>query len=189
MTTRNPLLWRGPSTAAVVRVTFGALAIAVVCLLAALPTASLTAAGVRAPSVGTVATYAIASPHVVEVTGIENRWHIRYPGPDGLLRTPDDVLGSDDLHVPAGVVTRLLLRSGDYIYNLRLPHLSLAEVAIPELDFHLEFREDRPGQYPLKGDPMCGRPHEDLPAYLIVESEDAYRAALHELAADRIGAE
>jgi heme/copper-type cytochrome/quinol oxidase subunit 2 len=95
----------------------------------------------------------------VRITGHDYQWRIRYAGPDGVLETADDVLGSRDLYLPAHAQIRLELCSDDFAYTLYLPHQDLMEVAVPQMPCELEFQTDAPGSYELLGSQMCGYTH------------------------------
>jgi cytochrome c oxidase subunit 2 len=112
----------------------------------------------------------IPEPYQVEITGQKYRWHVRYPGPDGALDSPDDFTDERDVHVPVGVETVLQLRSADYVYLLSLPQFHLKEIAVPTLDFTLTLRPTAVGEYDLDGDEFCGDPHPELKGSLIVQS-------------------
>jgi len=166
MTVHSRTSYRGIRARSVARV--GLVLIAVAC--SALAFARSGVPPVRARS--------IVAPHVIQITGTRYAWHVRYPGADGVLGTDDDVRGRRDLHVPAGVATRVLLRSRDYIYSLRVPSLDLNQVAIPAIDFELHIDVAEVGRHPLNGGQMCGITHPALQGTVVVESEEAYWAAL-----------
>ena len=132
--------------------------------------------GADGPEVGHLEAAALPDVFEVEITGEEFVFHIRYPGPDGVLWTKDDLHGERDLHVPAGHQTKVHLRSRDYIYNLTLPHLGLKEPAVPGLEFTLEFKQDTPGTFELLGDQMCGWKHPSLLGRLVVEPPERWQA-------------
>ncbi len=99
---------------------------------------------------------------VVEVTGDEFNWYFRYPGPDGELGTSDDRHSVQDLYLPANSQVELNLHSNDYVYNFALPDLDLQEIAVPGLDFGLQFSTSDERTMQLLGDQMCGFEHETL---------------------------
>lgn len=99
---------------------------------------------------------------VVEVTGDEFNWYFRYPGPDGELGTSDDRHSVQDLYLPANSQVELDLNSNDYVYNFALPDLDLQEIAVPGLDFGLQFSTSDERTMQLLGDQMCGFEHETL---------------------------
>ena len=99
---------------------------------------------------------------VVEVTGDEFNWYFRYPGPDGELGTADDRHSVQDLYLPANSRVDLNLKSKDYVYTFALPDLDLQEIAVPGLDFSLQFSTSDEETLQLLGDQMCGFAHETL---------------------------
>ncbi len=117
----------------------------------------------------------------VEMTGTRTGWRVRYPGADGQLATPDDVLLAGDVHVPQDANIVLKLHSSDYVYILAIPELGLKEAAVPGLEFRLEFRPCHAGRFALKGDQLCGEPdpHPELQRKLIVEPRDRFLAWLN----------
>jgi len=107
---------------------------------------------------------------VVEVTGDAYRWHLRYPGADGVLGNQDDVVAMRNIRLPTHTPTILQLRSRDFVYKLRLPHLDLVEIAVPEQEFALEFDSGPAGGHELRGDQFCGFSHPDLLGTLHVDA-------------------
>ncbi len=107
---------------------------------------------------------------VIRVRGEDYQWHVRYPGPDGVLDTADDVLGLRDLHVPARKTVRIDLESADYIYGFRIPELGVNQMAVPELDFAAQLFAEEAGSHPLMGDQMCGFAHESLLGQVVVHA-------------------
>jgi len=71
----------------------------------------------------------------VETTGRKFQWHHRYPGPDGRLRTADDIFAEGNLHLPEHTKTTVRLTSEDFIYTLSLPQIGVKEMAVPEMFF------------------------------------------------------
>jgi heme/copper-type cytochrome/quinol oxidase subunit 2 len=110
----------------------------------------------------------------VEVTGDDYQWYLRYPGPDGELGTADDVGAMRDVHLPAHTTSVLRLHSRDFVYKLRLPHLGIAEIAVPEQEFTLEFDSGPPGTHELRGDQFCGFSHPDLIGTLHVDAPEDF---------------
>ncbi len=110
---------------------------------------------------------------VVEVTGDEFNWYFRYPGPDGELGTDDDRHSVQDLYLPANARVDLNLNSNDYVYTFALPDLELQEIAVPDLDFGLQFSTQDETTLQLLGDQMCGFAHETLIGKVYVRANGA----------------
>ena len=115
------------------------------------------------------------SPFVIEVTGSDFQWHLLYPGDDGQFHTGDDARALRHIHVPANSRIRLVLRSDDYLYQLGFPEMRLKEIAVPDLEFALEFESGAPGTFELRGDQFCGYSHPDLKGELVVQSGTDFR--------------
>jgi len=115
-------------------------------------------------------------PLIVDITGDEYEWQIRYPGPDGLPDTTDDHHALQHLVLPTLTDVKLRLHSRDYLYTLALPHLDLKEIAIPDLTFHLEFNTGSRGVHELLGDQMCGYSHPKLMGKLRVVSHNEFES-------------
>ena len=110
----------------------------------------------------------------IEITGYEFQWHVRYPGPDGELGTADDVQDRQHVRVPVGRDVELVLHSRDYIYSLALPHVSLKEIAVPDLTFALRLTPESVGSFELRGDQFCGYSHPDLIGEFVVMTESDF---------------
>ena len=113
-------------------------------------------------------------PLVIDITGSEYRRHYRYPGPDRELGTADDILRLGDLHLSINTPVAFQLKSEDYIYTFKLPHIDQIKMAVPEMVFTLEFTPDSLGTFVLEGDQMCGFSHESLKAKVIVETVEDF---------------
>ncbi len=109
---------------------------------------------------------------VVEVTGDEFNWYFRYPGPDGVLGTSDDRHSVQDLFLPDNSDVELRLNSKDYLYSFALPELGLQEIAVPGLDFQLQFTTRDEATLDLMGDQFCGFAHETLIGKVYVRNQD-----------------
>ncbi|MDB5202302.1 MAG: cytochrome c oxidase subunit [Ferruginibacter sp.] len=99
---------------------------------------------------------------VVEITGHQFGWEMRYPGKDGVLgrkdyklyNTPsgnslgvdfedptshDDLRISSDMHIPVGRPVKLVINSQDVIHDVGLPHFRLKMDAVPGIPTTLWF--------------------------------------------------
>lgn len=95
----------------------------------------------------------------IEATGYQFAWHLRYPGPDGLLGgrdykkiTAENPLGQDwtdaknwdDLHpdevvLPVNKKVRVRITSRDVLHNFYLPHFRVKMDAVPGLPTYFVF--------------------------------------------------
>ncbi|HET8947352.1 MAG TPA: hypothetical protein VFQ07_10245 [Candidatus Polarisedimenticolia bacterium] len=82
-----------------------------------------------------------------------------------------------EVHVPIGAEVVLALASRDYISDFTLPALGLRDFAAPGLPSEFRFVAEHPGRFALRGDELCGRPHDDRSrGWLVVEDAASYRA-------------
>jgi len=107
----------------------------------------------------------ISEPYRIEVTGNDHRWEVRYPG---AVRT------GRSGHVPVATHVIFVLKSKDYVYTLGIPQYGLKEIAVPDLEFQMEFRPSAAGRFSLLGQELCGDPDGDFQGQLIVEPRDQF---------------
>src|SRR5262245_28924124 len=139
-------------------------------ILAAAVAAAVSCDGLRATGTG--------EPVTVRVTGREFGWIVRYPGRDGVLASPDDVVDHRNLRLPSGARVTLDLRSDDYVYTFSVPELDVVDVAVPDQPYRLSFRTERPGTLHLMGSQMCGYTHPGLLGEVVVLPSDIGAADL-----------
>ena len=77
---------------------------------------------------------------VVQVLAKQFEWNFRYAGPDGEFDTPDDVVTTNELHVPVDTNVTVLLRSQDVLHSFFLPHMRLKQDTVPGLTISQWFR-------------------------------------------------
>ena len=76
---------------------------------------------------------------IIDVTGDAYNWYFRYPGKDGALGNADDQYSVQNLFLPDNTDVTLRLHSKDYVYSFSLPDWGVSEVAVPGLEFELNF--------------------------------------------------
>ncbi len=111
---------------------------------------------------------------VVQVTGKQFNWEIIYPGPDGKLGTKDDLQLDNELHVPAGKIVRVVLKSKDVIHSFFLPNLRLKQDAVPGREIVAWFEATKPGKYEIPCAELCGFGHSGMNGWLYVHSQEEY---------------
>lgn len=140
---------------------------------------------------------------VIEVTGEQFTWHVRYPGKDGQFgaidpklttnanilgldrRDPaakDDVVITNQIHLPINRPARLRLRSKDVIHSVYLPHFRAKQDAVPGMTIEIWIVPDKAGQYEVLCTELCGLGHYRMKATLTVESPEAFEKWLAEQA-------
>ncbi|HLJ11714.1 MAG TPA: hypothetical protein VKU82_11020 [Planctomycetaceae bacterium] len=126
----------------------------------------------------------VREPYVIEITGNNDRWHVRYPGADGTQATAGNEVARRDVHVPLDMQIILKLKSRDFVYSLELPEYGLSQIAVPNLEFKMEFRATQAGRFAFEGDELCGDAHPELEGELIVEPRERFLEWLHSAGAE-----
>ncbi|MFA0759100.1 MAG: hypothetical protein PVTTEEND_001112 [Candidatus Fervidibacter sp.] len=130
---------------------------------------------------------------VVEITGEQFAWSIRYPGKDGKLGRSDVRLVSDDnplgldkndpaskddivfpagqgeLHLPLNRPVLFLIRSKDTLHSFCIPFARVKMDAVPGMTTRLWFTPTKPGRYEFTCAELCGLGHYRMRGDLIVE--------------------
>ncbi len=110
----------------------------------------------------------------LQVTGKQFNWEIVYPGPDGKLGTADDLQLDNELHVPAGKIVRIVLKSKDVIHSFFLPNLRLKQDTVPGREIEAWFEATKPGKYEIPCAELCGFGHSGMNGWLIVHAPEDY---------------
>jgi len=77
-----------------------------------------------------------------------------------------------DLFLPDNAEVQLKLNSNDYLYSFALPELGMTEIAVPGLNFELQFNTQEEQVWQLLGDQFCGFSHETLIGKVYVRNQD-----------------
>ena len=118
-------------------------------------------------------------PYQIEITGSDKRWLVRYPDASGNLQTAGGrSLRLRRIHVPLNTKVVFVLKSTDYVYTFAIPEHRLKEIAVPGLEFRMEFRTDKAGKFDLVGEPLCGDPHSLIAGQIVVDTHDRFAAWL-----------
>lgn len=115
------------------------------------------------------------SANVIEVTGKQFNWEIRYPGPDNMFGTQDDYQIDNNLYVPVNQVVRVILKSKDVIHSFFVPNLRLKQDAIPGREIIAWFEAEKTGEYEIPCAELCGFGHSGMLGRLFVLSEKNYQ--------------
>jgi cytochrome c oxidase subunit II len=115
-------------------------------------------------------------PPTVQVTARQFEWRLRYPGPDGLIGTRDDIHHVNDLHIPVDTDVLIELKSMDVLHSFFLPNLRVKQDAVPGSKIPVWFRATEVGTYDLVCAELCGWGHYKMKGRLTVESADAFAA-------------
>lgn len=116
----------------------------------------------------------------IEVMGQQWMWTMRYPGPDGIFNTVDDIVTNNDLRIPAGRKILLQMTSKDVIHAFFIPNVRLKVDAIPGRVTRMWFDANKPGVYDIACAEMCGLNHYLMQARMTVYNPDDYQKWLAE---------
>jgi cytochrome c oxidase subunit II len=140
---------------------------------------------------------------IVHAVGQQFNWTFHLPGPDGqfgrrdiallsnsnqLGLDPSDPAGKDDIVVPSELhvlVDRpviIELSSKDVIHNFCLPHMRMAQDAIPGQIIPMWFKPIKKGSYEVVCGQLCGLGHYSMKGMLVVDDPAEYQAWLKERA-------
>jgi cytochrome c oxidase subunit 2 len=138
---------------------------------------------------------------LVHAIGQQFNWTFHLPGADGqfgkrdiaflsnsnaLGLDPSDPAGKDDivvlneLHVPVDRPIIIELSSKDVIHNFALPHMRIAQDAIPGQIIPMWFKAIKPGSYEVICGQLCGLGHYSMKGMLVVDNPSDYQAWLKE---------
>ncbi len=133
---------------------------------------------------------------VIEVTGQQFVWNMRYAGADGVFGPTDiDLIddaggnpvgvdrsgagGADDImvgemRVPVNREVEVVLKSKDVLHNFFVPELRIKLDTVPGLVGKLRFTPNKEGRYEIVCSELCGLGHYEMTAFLHVVSEQEY---------------
>ncbi len=141
---------------------------------------------------------------IVEVTGQQFVWNMRYAGADdqfgptnidlvddaggnpvGVDRSApggaDDIMTSE-MMVPVNREVEVVLKSKDVLHNFFVPEMRIKLDTVPGLVGKLRFKADKEGKYEVVCSELCGLGHYKMRTYLHVVSEEDYNAWIEEQA-------
>ena len=111
---------------------------------------------------------------LVEVTGRQFEWSLRYPGADGELGTRDDIHLVNELHVPVNEEVVMTIKSDDVLHSFFLPNLRVKQDVIPGMKQHVWFKAKKIGTYDIVCAELCGWGHYKMKGRLTVESRENF---------------
>jgi cytochrome c oxidase subunit 2 len=120
-------------------------------------------------------------PPTVEVTARQFEWRLRYPGPDGVIGTQDDIHHVNDLHIPVDTDILVNLKSMDVLHSFFLPNLRIKQDAVPGSKIPVWFRATEVGTYDIVCAELCGWGHYKMKGRLTVQSKTDYEAWLKQM--------
>ncbi|HLB76401.1 MAG TPA: cytochrome c oxidase subunit II [Candidatus Dormibacteraeota bacterium] len=145
-----------------------------------------------------------ADAMLIEVTGQQFAWNVRYPGPDGMLgrtdhllasqenpigldksdpHSADDVLLLNQMVLPQDRPVRVQIRSMDVIHSFFLPNFRVKQDAVPGMTVQIWFRPQGIGDYEIACAEHCGLGHYRMRGQVHVVSAPGFDKALADAAA------
>ena len=118
----------------------------------------------------------------IEILPEQFVWNIRYAGPDGIFRTPDDVTTINQLCVPVHRPVVVQLSSKDVIHSFFLPNFRIKMDAVPGMVTSLYFEGTRPGTYDIACAEHCGFGHYRMRGFLNIQEPQEFEKWLTEQA-------
>jgi cytochrome c oxidase subunit II len=118
----------------------------------------------------------------VEVTAEQFAWNIRYPGPDGKLETPDDIVTLNQLHFPVGRPLIVTLHSKDVIHSFFLPEFRVKQDAVPGMTTRIWLEATRVDHWEIACAELCGLGHFRMKGFVTVETPEEFERWLAETA-------
>ena len=93
----------------------------------------------------------------------------------------DDVVATNQLHVPIDRDISLRLQSQDVIHSLFLPNARVKQDAVPGMGIQIFFKVNTPGAYEIACAELCGLGHYRMKGEFIVHaSEEEYKTWIQE---------
>ncbi len=139
---------------------------------------------------------------VIEVTGQQFEWIVRYPGRDGRFgrASPtlvdntanpagldgedpaalDDIVVRNALRLPAGRPVYLQLRGRDVLHSFSVPAFRVKQDVIPGILGRTLFVPTIPGRYEIACTQICGMGHYRMRGRIVVQPADEYREWLQQ---------
>jgi cytochrome c oxidase subunit 2 len=125
-------------------------------------------------------------PITAEVTGRQFNWDVRYPGKDGKLHTPDDLVRVDgDIHFPSGEEVLLVIKSADVLHSFFLPNLRMKQDVVPGMSQYMWFRANDTGSYDIVCAELCGWGHYKMKGRATFEPRTQFETWIAEKTAEQ----
>ena len=121
----------------------------------------------------------------VEITAEQFAWNVRYAGPDGQLRTADDLETINQLHLPVNQVVLIHLKSKDVIHSFFVPQFRVKLDAVPGLTGRLWVQPIKTSQVEMVCAELCGLGHYRMRGYVTIESPEAFQLWLEQTHAEQ----
>jgi len=117
---------------------------------------------------------------VVRVIGQQWAWTFVHPGPDGKLRTEDDIEKVNELHVKVDQFYHYELEATDVLHNFSVPVFRLKQDAIPGRVITGWFKPTLTGEHDIQCAEICGIGHGLMGARIFLETPEQHTAWMAE---------
>jgi cytochrome c oxidase subunit 2 len=124
-----------------------------------------------------------ADAYPVIVHGKQFEWTITHPGPDGALRTPDDLRLRNQLHIPVNRAVLVHLEAEEVIHSFFVPEFRLKQDAVPGMNINAWFQATDTGVYEIGCAELCGMGHYKMRGRVFVHTPEALEAWVTQQAA------
>jgi cytochrome c oxidase subunit II len=125
-------------------------------------------------------------PITAEVTGRQFNWDVRYPGADGELYTPDDIIRTDgQIHLPANEEILLVIKAADVLHSFFLPNIRMKQDVVPGMAQNMWFKARETGEYDIVCAELCGWGHYKMKGRVTFEPREDYEKWLKEKSAEQ----
>lgn len=138
------------------------------------PIVVLTALLIYGTDVGRRITQAFDDPLVIEVTGHQWWWEVRYPA----TGDAPEVVTANELRLPVGVPVEFVIESADVVHSFWIPNLGGKVDMIPGRTNTLRLSAGEPGRFRAQCSEFCGAQHARMGFIAIAEPQadfDAWR--------------
>ena len=113
----------------------------------------------------------------IEIVGHQFWWEVRYPD--------HGVVTANEIHVPAGEPTRLVLGSADVVHSFWAPNLHGKMDLLPDQVNRFWLRPERPGTFRGQCAELCGLSHALMAFDVVVRTPEEHARWLAGMAAER----
>jgi len=101
-------------------------------------------------------------------------WTFHHEGPDGVLRTDDDIIKVNELHVKKDTVYTYYLEATDVMHSFSVPVFRLKQDAIPGRVISGWFEPNKTGEWDIQCAEMCGVAHGIMGARIHIHTDEEY---------------
>ena len=126
----------------------------------------------------TIGTTEVPKRPLVEVTGRQFEWRLRYAGEDNQIGTPDDLYAVNDMHIPVDEEIVVAIKSEDVLHSFFLPNLRIKQDIVPGMKQFVWFQANQTGTFDIVCAELCGWGHYKMRGRLTIESREKFEAWL-----------